>query len=37
MNYGEKMETQKTWHEKHHATLNFGGRVADAVAHGIGS
>ena len=31
------METQKTWHEKHHATLNFGGRVADAVAHGIGS
>ena len=31
------METQKTWHEKHHATLNFGGRVADIVAKGIGS
>jgi len=33
----KKMETQKTWHEKHHATLKFGGRVADAVANGIGS
>ena len=31
------METQKTWHEKHHASLNFGGRVADAVAKGMGS
>lgn len=31
------METQKTWHEKHHASLNFGGRVADVVANGIGS
>ena len=26
------METQKTWHEKHHASLSFGGRVADEVA-----
>lgn len=31
------MGTQKTWHEKHHATLSFGGRVADAVAKGMGS
>ena len=31
------MATQKTWHEKHHATLSFGGRVADAVANGMGS
>lgn len=31
------MGTQKTWHEKHHETLNFGGRVADAVANGMGS
>ncbi|MGA3013628.1 MAG: DUF1003 domain-containing protein [Bacteroidales bacterium] len=31
------MQTQKTWHEKHHATLNFGGRIADAVANGMGS
>ena len=31
------METQKTWHEKHHASLNFGGRVADTVANGMGS
>ena len=31
------METQKTWHEKHHASLNFGGRVADAFASGMGS
>ena len=33
----KKMETQKTWHEKHHASLSFGGRVADAVANGMGS
>jgi len=26
------MATQKTWHEKHQASLSFGGRVADAVA-----
>lgn len=31
------METQKTWHERHHATLSFGGRLADAVAKGMGS
>jgi len=31
------METQNTWHEKHHATLSFGGRVADLVANGMGS
>ena len=31
------MEPQKTWHEKHHATLTFGGRVADLVANGMGS
>ena len=31
------MGTQKTWHEKHHSTLRFGGRVADAVAKGMGS
>lgn len=31
------MGTQKTWHEKHHASLSIGGRVADAVAKGMGS
>jgi uncharacterized membrane protein len=31
------MGTQNTWHEKHHAKLSFGGRVADAVAKGMGS
>ncbi len=31
------MGIQKTWHEKHHATLTLGGRVADAVANGMGS
>ena len=31
------MGTQKTWHEKHHAALTFGGRIADAVAKGMGS
>ena len=31
------MGVKKTWHEKHHQTLSFGGRVADAVAHGMGS
>ena len=31
------METQKTWHEKHHASLNTGGRIADVVAKGMGS
>lgn len=32
-----KMGTQKTWHEKHHSTLSYGGRIADAVAKGMGS
>ncbi len=31
------METRKNWHEEHHATIKFGGRVADAVANGMGS
>jgi uncharacterized membrane protein len=31
------MEKQKTWHEKHRETLSFGGRIADAVAKGMGS
>ncbi|MBV5314475.1 MAG: DUF1003 domain-containing protein [Prolixibacteraceae bacterium] len=31
------MKTQKTWHEKHHETIGFGGRVADSVARGMGS
>ena len=31
------MATQKTWHERHHATLSFSGRVADMVAKGMGS
>ena len=31
------MKTQKTWHERHLASLNFGGRVADVVAKGMGS
>lgn len=31
------METQKNWHAKHHETLSFGGRIADAVANGMGS
>ncbi len=31
------MGKEKTWHEQHHAALNFGGRIADAVAKGMGS
>ncbi len=31
------METQKNWHAKHHEALSFGGRIADAVAKGMGS
>ena len=31
------MKTRKNWHEKHQITLSFGGRVADAVAKGMGS
>lgn len=29
------MGTQKNWHETHHASLTFGGRVADLVANGM--
>ena len=28
---------KNTWHEKHHQSLTFGGRVADTVANGMGS
>jgi uncharacterized membrane protein len=28
---------KKTWHEKHEASLNFGDRIADTVANGMGS
>lgn len=31
------MQNQKTWHEKHRSSLSFGGRIADAVAKGMGS
>ncbi len=31
------MEIRKNWHEKHHETLNFGSRLADSVAKGMGS
>jgi uncharacterized membrane protein len=31
------MRSQHNWHEKHQKTLSFGGRVADAVAKGMGS
>jgi uncharacterized membrane protein len=31
------METQKTWHQKHHETLSFGNHLADSVAKGMGS
>ena len=27
----------KTWHERHEASLNFGQRLADSVANGMGS
>ncbi|MDP9079168.1 MAG: DUF1003 domain-containing protein [Bacteroidota bacterium] len=30
-------EKHKTWHEKHHASLAFGQRLADSVANGMGS
>jgi len=33
----KKTEVKNTWHEKHHQSLTFGGRVADAVANGMGS
>ena len=28
---------QKTWHDKHEASLTFGDKVSDAVANGMGS
>jgi uncharacterized membrane protein len=31
------MENNKTWHERHHAELSIGGRIADYVAKGMGS
>ena len=31
------MNTQKTWHDKHTASLSFGERIADGVANGMGS
>lgn len=31
------MEQNKTWHEKHTASLAFGQRLADSVAKGMGS
>lgn len=31
------METGKNWHAKHTASLSIGGRIADAVAKGMGS
>ena len=31
------MENHKNWHEKHKETLNFGNRLADGVANGMGS
>jgi uncharacterized membrane protein len=31
------MEKSKNWHAKHSESLTFGGRIADAVAKGMGS
>ena len=31
------MEIRKNWHEKHQDTLDFGSRIADSVATGMGS
>ncbi|MDD4971235.1 MAG: DUF1003 domain-containing protein [Paludibacter sp.] len=31
------MAVQKNWHAKHVETLGFGGKIADAVAKGMGS
>ena len=31
------MVVRKNWHAKHEETLGFGGRIADAVAKGMGS
>jgi uncharacterized membrane protein len=32
-----KMLNRKNWHQKHHETLEFGNRLADAVANSMGS
>jgi hypothetical protein len=32
-----KMLHRKNWHQKHHETLEFGNRLADAVANSMGS
>jgi uncharacterized membrane protein len=31
------MENQKNWHDKHMDSLDFGSRIADSVATGMGS
>ena len=31
------MDNTKTWHENHKSSLNFGQRLADSVANGMGS
>jgi len=31
------MNIKKNWHQKHSESLNFGNRIADAVANGMGS
>ncbi|HEY4328027.1 MAG TPA: DUF1003 domain-containing protein [Mucilaginibacter sp.] len=31
------MESKKTWHDMHQASLGFGQRLADSVANGMGS
>jgi len=31
------MSIQNNWHSKHQQTLSFGGKIADAVAKGMGS
>ncbi len=31
------MDNTKTWHEHHKSSLNFGQRLADSVANGMGS
>ncbi len=33
----KKLLDVKTWHDKHTASLNFGQRLADSVANGMGS
>lgn len=31
------LQTKKTWHEKHRASMTFGQRIADGLANGMGS